>query len=99
MGRLKALPPRLGALPPRVAARPKVADQFYQSPEWAQARREQPCKWCAVCGSRQRLILDHIVERKDGGADFDPNNLQWLCHPHHNAKTAEAKAKRSRGGR
>lgn len=99
MGRLKSIPSRLGALPPRVAAMPKMADSFYQSPEWAAARKAQPNKWCAVCGSTKRLILDHKHERKDGGADLDPANLEWLCQPCHNRKTAEAKARRARGGR
>lgn len=99
MGRLKSMPARLGALPSRVKAMPKVADRFYHSAEWAEARRRQPNKWCAVCGSTKRLILDHKVERKDGGADLDPANLEWLCQPCHNTKTAEAKAKRARGGR
>jgi len=97
MGRLKALPPRIGTLPPRVAAMPKVADPFYQSREWSEARRRQPDKWCVVCGSRSRLVLDHKVERKDGGADLDPANLQWLCHAHHQAKTSAERAKRARG--
>jgi len=78
---------------------PKQAESFYKSPEWAQARRDQPNKWCVVCGVTQRLILDHKVERKDGGADLDPANLEWLCLPCHNRKTAQAKAKRARGGR
>ncbi|WP_423804552.1 HNH endonuclease [Novosphingobium lindaniclasticum] len=44
-------------------------------------------------------MLDHKQERKDGGADLDPANLEWLCQPHHNRKTAEARARRARGGR
>lgn len=99
MGKLKAMPPRVGGLPPRVAAMPKLADRFYQSPEWAEARRRQPDRWCAVCGTTKRLILDHKVERKDGGADLDPANLEWLCQPCHNRKTAAARARRARGGR
>lgn len=99
MGKLKAMPPRVAGMAPRVRAMPKVADRFYQSPEWAEARRLQPNKWCAICGSTKRLILDHKVERKDGGADLDPSNLEWLCQSHHNTKTAEVKARRARGGR
>lgn len=99
MSKLKAMPSRFGGMRPRVAAMPKVADRFYQSPEWAAARSRQPNKWCAICGSTKRLILDHKVERKDGGADFDPQNLEWLCQSHHNTKTADAKARRARGGR
>jgi 5-methylcytosine-specific restriction endonuclease McrA len=43
------------------------------------------------------VIADHIVERKDGGADLDPNNIELLCHAHHQKKTALARARRARG--
>lgn len=104
MGRLKAMPPRVGTLPPRVAPMPKVADPFYLSAEWlalrelrkldldyiqAQARAKQD-------GSR-RLILDHVVEIKDGGARLDPANTTWLTFREHQAKTARARARRATG--
>lgn len=99
MGRLKAMPPRVAAMPPRVAAMPKIADPFYLSAEWRAARARQGDKWCAVCGSTRRLVLDHKHERKDGGADLDPANLEWLCHAHHQAKTARARSARASGRR
>jgi len=108
MGRLKSMPSRLGALPPRVAAMPKVADSFYQSPEWKDYRarhrawtiQRQGGVWCIICGSTHRLILDHREERKDGGADLPPfDQMDWYCAGHHNAKTAAARARRARGGR
>jgi len=80
--------------PPLVRSGPKRADRFYQSAEWKAARARQPDKWCVVCGSTKRLVLDHKDERRDGGADLDPTNLQWLCHTHHQAKTAQAKRER-----
>ncbi|MAY20304.1 MAG: HNH endonuclease [Erythrobacteraceae bacterium] len=105
MGRLKAMPARLGGLPSRVRALPKTAERFYTSPEWKQYRRDHRAWavrrdggcWCAVCGAGGRLILDHKVERKDGGADFPPyEGCEWLCTGCHNAKTAQAKAARVR---
>ncbi len=99
MGRLKALAPLTGGLAPLVRGPRKIADPFYQSREWAEARRRQPDRWCAVCGSTRRLVLDHKVERKDGGANLDQANLEWLCHACHQAKTARARAKRATGGR
>ncbi len=106
MGRLKAMPSRLGRPAPMVRALPKVVEGFYQSAEWLRYRtahrqwtvaRHGGC-WCKVCGSTKRLILDHRVERSDGGADFPPfEEADWLCQAHHNRKTADARARRARG--
>lgn len=100
MGRLSNMGSRIGSLAPRVRPAPKVAESFYTSPEWRAlktAKRKQGQVWCARCGSTNRLILDHIVERKDGGADLDLSNTEWLCHAHHQVKTAEARKRRARG--
>jgi 5-methylcytosine-specific restriction protein A len=101
MGRLTAMTGRLGALPAKVKAAPKMAEPFYQSREWrslvASIKRERGA-WCERCGSRDRVIADHIVERKDGGADLDPSNIELLCGKHHAAKTAAARARRAKGG-
>ena len=102
MARLTASPARIGGLAARVAAAPKVAEAFYQSAAWrslvARVKRERG-SWCQRCGSRRRVIADHIVERRDGGADLDPNNIEMLCFDHHAAKTAAARARRARGDR
>jgi len=101
MGRLKAMPSRLSAPAPKLRAAPKVAEHFYQSKEWLAlkaAKRRLGRVWCVMCGSADRLILDHVVERKDGGDDLDIGNTQWLCNTHHQQKTAAAKARRARGG-
>lgn len=108
MGRLKTMPARVGSLPPRVRAMPKVADRFYQSPEWLAYRKahrrwtmeRQGGVWCVVCGSTHRLILDHRIERSDGGDDFPPYQMaDWHCAACHNAKTARERAKRATGVR
>lgn len=46
------------------------------------------------CRARGRLYADHIIEIEDGGAKLDPGNGQALCHAHHEAKTAAARAAR-----
>jgi 5-methylcytosine-specific restriction protein A len=106
VGRLRQLPARVAALPARVAALPKMAERFYQSAEWLAYRRahrrwtaeRQGGVWCAVCGAGGRLILDHKVERKDGGADFPAfDGAEWLCTSCHNAKTAKARGRRANG--
>lgn len=33
---------------------------------------------CVKCGSTERLVADHILSRKNGGAHH-PDNLQCLC--------------------
>lgn len=108
VGRLKAMPPRLRPLAPRLKALPKVAERFYLSAEWRDYRRRHKAwtvarvgaLYCARCGGNERLILDHKVERKDGGADFPAfDQAEWLCGPCHNTKTAAARGRRARGGR
>jgi 5-methylcytosine-specific restriction protein A len=37
-------------------------------------------------------VVDHIVPVKQGGERFDRSNLQSLCVPCHNAKTASETA-------
>ncbi len=107
MGRLRQLAGRVGSVGPRVKAMPKVAEGFYLSADWKAYRAEHRAKtkalhggvWCCVCGAGGRLILDHVIERKDGGPDFPPfDGAKWYCTAHHNAKTARARAVRA-GGR
>jgi 5-methylcytosine-specific restriction protein A len=68
---------------------------FYQSKAWWRVRtivlRGNPL--CAVC-NHPANVVDHIVESRDGGALLDLNNLQGLCHFHHNQKSAEERKKR-----
>jgi 5-methylcytosine-specific restriction protein A len=73
----------------RLRPAPKKAEPFYQSPEWRDLRssiiaeRGRRCERCGKTregdGSPVKLILDHIIERRDGGADLDRRNLQLLC--------------------
>ncbi|PKB19646.1 hypothetical protein B0I00_1886 [Novosphingobium kunmingense] len=107
MVRLVRLAPRLAPMLPRVARAAKVADSFYQSPEWValRAKRMRDADYReakARAKPGERLILDHKTERRDGGADLDPANTVWLTFSEHQAKTAQAKAERARrqgGGR
>src|SRR3546814_12938506 len=101
MGKLKTLAPLVAGLAPRVKAAPKVAEQFYSSREWrslvASIKRERGdrCERPGCTTPTQRVIADHIVERKDGGADLDAGNIELLCFTHHQRKTAEARARHS----
>jgi 5-methylcytosine-specific restriction endonuclease McrA len=106
VGRLTQQKARIAGLSARVKSLPKRVERFYQSPEWRQYRRDhaawtrlqQGGLWCCVCGSSSRLILDHVIERKDGGADFPPyEGAKWYCTGCHNVKTARSRAARANG--
>jgi len=96
--RLTSMPRRLASAAPRIRAMPKQTDPFYTSQAWRdlrKAKRAQGPAFCCKCGAGGKLILDHRVERKDGGADLPPlDQLDWYCVAHPNAKTAAAKAAR-----
>ena len=70
-------------------------ERFYSTSRWRQARayhlRQNPL--CAACGGLG-TVVDHIVPRRDGGADLAASNLQTLCQPCHSSKSAT-----ERGGR
>jgi len=78
----------------------KVPDAFYLSKRWRRFRAwyltAHPL--CAMCEKEGRatlaVILDHIVELSDGGAELDPGNVQGLCAACHNRKTAEMRKNR-----
>lgn len=84
----------------QAARAPKETDPFYLSPQWRRFRswylsRHPLCKMCQAIGfMTPAVIVDHVVELKDGGAPFDENNAQSLCWACHNRKTAKEKQKR-----
>ena len=102
---MKTIAPRLPSAGPRLCVAEKIVDPFYRSSAWAglvrtiKAQRGYRCE-AEGCGrdcsrTPRALIGDHIVERKDGGADFDPLNVQLLCIGCHNRKTARERARRA----
>ncbi len=104
VAKLTHMAPRLGSLGARVRSLPKRAAGFYLSAEWRAYRQDHAAwtkarlggLWCCVCGRGGRLILDHEIERKDGGPDFPPyEGAKWQCTGCHNAKTAAARARRA----
>ena len=101
MGRLKAVPGRIASAPSKVAAAPKTVEPFYRSKGWRElvaARRLDADYFAALRRAKakgERVILDHITERRDGGDDHDPENTQWLTHSEHQAKTARERRRRA----
>lgn len=103
---LKTLRPRLALIETRKLKPPdKVAESFYLSPEWralirhiihVRGRRcEDPNCKTPHRGVGQRIFGDHIVERKDGGAELDQRNVMLRCSPCHGRKTAAERGKRA----
>ncbi|CCJ07085.1 HNH endonuclease domain protein [Methylocystis sp. SC2] len=114
--RHKLAPSRAGKLVVR-----KRADEFYLSKAWkdfgagiikARGRRCESCgKTREADGTPVKLVVDHTIERLDGGDDLDPGNVKLMCvreggngQPHadgvlgccHPRKTAQARADRLR---
>lgn len=48
---------------------------------------------CRVCDFLPSVTVDHIVPIAEGGAELDRDNLQGICTPCHDAKTAEEAAR------
>jgi 5-methylcytosine-specific restriction protein A len=96
---LRTLPPRIRTVDTSIARTlPKVADQFYLSPEWRAlmarliAERGRRCQDCGRTDCR--IFGDHVHELKDGGEPLDPANVRLLCGSCHSAKTNRARAER-----
>lgn len=72
----------------RNRVRPNAAQRGYDS-TWRQARQAaiQAQPFCSVCGSTERLEVDHVVPLSRGGT-HDPGNLRVLCGTCHRRKTA-----------
>ena len=51
--------------------------------------------YCVECWKQGKIvdtfIVDHIQRKRAGGSATDQTNLQGLCNPHHNAKSAREK--------
>ena len=80
------------------------AQAFYESPAWRRLRKLKLAVMpiCEICYAQGRItpavLVDHIVEIKDGGAPLDMANLQSVCQRCHNKKTAQEHAKRNNNG-
>lgn len=82
-------------------ARESPDDAFYHTQRWRRLRdqhmREEPlCRSCRARGMTVAgQVVDHITPVKQGGDRWDPANLQTLCNPCHEVKSAN---EGSRGG-
>lgn len=103
--RLQFLQSPLKTLDTRTArTEPKRADAFYLSQQWRTlvasiiAERGRRCEQCGKSagqdGGPLRLVADHVIEIKDGGAPLDPGNIRLLDYQCHAVKTQRARAER-----
>ena len=99
MARFKALPPRIKPISLDTAKAPAATYvPLYSSKEWiglmAKIRKQRGNR-CERCDRTDvRLVGDHIVELKDGGAPLEASNVALLCWACHTAKTNKARAVR-----
>lgn len=99
MRRVKIGEPRLRGSNYGIArVAPKEREDFYVSPGYKAWRAEVLRRanfTCQGTGPHNGFLhADHIVERRDGGAELDPANGQALCTACHNRKTAEERSHR-----
>lgn len=99
---LKSIPSRVRpARQTRAAPLPSeggVGRAFYQTKEWADFRSaiiSERGRRCEKCGAVGPVLADHIQEIRDGGAVYERRNIQLLCAPCHNKKTAQASRDRT----
>ncbi len=85
---------------------PKPRDRRYSSARWLRLRAQvirRDGRRCSVSGCTSNMSepsmmqVDHVVEVKDGGAFWDPNNLRLVCRYHHFSKTVEVIGQRQSG--
>ena len=75
--------------------RVKSNNNIYNSRRWRKARKlyleKHPL--CILCKKEARLtaadVVDHIKPINQGGAVWDQDNWQPLCHRHHNIKSGK----------
>lgn len=102
---LSRMPPRIGASASRFGNESKPVDPFYLSSAWRafsqriKRARGFVCQRCGVSGADRPFALkvNHIVARKDGGADFDEANAEVLCASCDNRTRAQEHRARGRG--
>lgn len=75
---------------PRASSEARGYDADWRKLRAAQLAEEPNCRHCALRGIERRArVVDHIEPiRSAPERRLDPDNLQSLCFPCHNAKTA-----------
>lgn len=66
---------------------PSGNDRRWQQVRDTQLREHPYCQWPGCHRLADPNGVDHITPLAEGGARYDPNNLQSLCKEHHKDKT------------
>ena len=75
---------------------------IYGTARWQRLRNSHIRMYplCAECARNALVkpgeVVDHVIEIKDGGDPWDPDNLQALCKEHHQKKSGEEIRKRKK---
>jgi 5-methylcytosine-specific restriction enzyme A len=80
-----------GRIPPRFQPDPRATAEWRRLRKAVLARDHFLCRSCGSAASD----VDHRVELIDGGAPYDPENLQALCEACHDAKSSESRYRRA----
>jgi 5-methylcytosine-specific restriction enzyme A len=82
----------------------KRAEPFYVGADWKQLMRQIIKQRGRACEDPRhdparprlgvRLLGDHVVELRDGGARLDPRNVMLRCYACHARKTADERQRR-----
>ena len=87
------------------AQREDPTDKFYHTARWQRLRAsilasEPLCRHCLSAGMVTAAVLvDHIIEVKQGGEMWDTDNLQPLCNHCHEIKSVAEGSRFGRGRR
>lgn len=90
--------------PPRMAAarREEWGDPFYRGMLWRATRLavlirdEYTCQYCGKELHGDDATADHVIERQDGGAEYDLANLKAACRTCNSRKGQRRQMERRR---
>ena len=75
----------------------KADIRFYSTARWKRVRKVALVRdsgLCQICLTTNAEMVDHIIEVKDGGEQYNLENLQSLCNRCHAIKTKTEESKR-----
>lgn len=87
--------PKRQAYRPERKRKPTGDQRFYNSSAWRKTSRltRQRNPLCEVCKANGKVVasvlVDHLIARRYGGADFNPANLMAMCSHHHDVKSGK----------
>lgn len=87
----------------RTQKRTEQCDPFYTGEAWRATRLavlvrdEYTCQYCGRFLYGLDATVDHVIERQDGGSDYDMTNLKAACRTCNSRKGARRQRDRGEG--